>query len=151
MWRNGIYVYETRPGMLDYIGKGIGKSVSILLIFSPYLFIPYLIYRWIDPKPEPFFWIAGITVIGAFGVWCMIRYVFNRLRQWKDAGVGFKATATLYFFQAGFLVLRIWSVQAGFALLMRNYHESVTLSEIFAALYVLFLIIGYFKRKFPTL
>ncbi len=146
---NHVYLQIYRPGMVDYTGRTIGKIIRHLLLFSPYLFMPYILYRKIDTKPEPFIWTAILVIPGAFLVFHSYKYLIARLQQWKNNDK-FRGTIALYIFLLIFQILRVWSVQAGFSLLMNNYPEGMILSKIFACLYVFLLVIGYWKRPFFT-
>src|SRR5258708_765252 len=144
-----MYLQKYRPGMVDHLGRIIGKVIGHLFIFSPYLFMPYILYRKIDTKPEPFIWTAIIITIGALLVFYSYKYLIIRLQQWRTINK-FRGTAVLYLYLLTFLILRVWSIQAGFSLLMNNYHEGIILSKLFAGLYVFLLVIGYLKRQFFT-
>ena len=149
MWQNSMYVYDPKPGVLDYAGKGIGRVIGVLFMFSPYFLLPFLLYKWIDNKPEPFLWVAFFVIPGAILLYYGIKFLAGRLQQWKTTSGGFNARAALFFFPAGFLILRIWTVQAGFARLMQPWPEALTISKILAGLYFFFVLAGYFNRKFP--
>jgi hypothetical protein len=139
MWQNGMYVYDTKPGVIEYASKGIGKLIGVLFMYSPYFLLPYLLDKWIDPKPEPFLWAVFFVVPGALLFYYGIKFVRQQLR----------ARVAVFFFVTTFLVLRIWIVQAGFALLMQPWQEAVTVSKILAGFYLFFHLAGHFNRKFP--
>jgi len=146
MWNNGVYYEYYQPGIPEFIGRGIWKWIWVLFAYSPYLFMPYLIYRSIDQKPEPFGWTAIIVVIGAFLVYYLVKFIIIRIQRWKTTA-GFPATVFLYLFVLGFIVLQIWSVQAGFARLLHHFREGVLISQICAFIFALFLVTGYLNRK----
>jgi hypothetical protein len=146
MWRNGAYYEYYQPGLPESIGGGVGKWLGVLFIFSPYLFLPYLLYRSIDQKHEPFLWTASIVIIGAFLVYYLAKFIILRLIKWKTTG-GFPATASLYLFLLGFMVLQIWSVQAGFARLLIHFREGLLISQIFAVVFALSHLFAYLNRK----
>jgi hypothetical protein len=136
MWQNGVYVQAYRPGMVDHAGRGIGKILGVLFRYSPYLLTPYMAYHAIDSRPHPFLWSALICATGAVIIYQLAKLVIHRLRQYQ-ANAGFRGTLVLYLFLAGFLALRIWSVQAGFAILVSGYKEGLLISQILALIYFL--------------
>ncbi len=146
---NHTYLQNYRSGMVDHTGRAIGKVFRHLLLFSPYLLMPYILCRKIDTKPEPFIWTAILVISGAFLIFHFYKYLITRLQRWKNIDK-FRGTVAMYLYLLIFLILRIWSVQAGFSLLVNNYPEGIILSKIFAGLYVFLLVFGYLKRQFFT-
>lgn len=146
MWQNGAYVRYYQTGAVEVISRGIWKWIAVLFIFSPYFFLPYMLYRSIDNKPAPFLWTASIVVIGALLLYSLVKYILQRIVQWRKTA-GFRAKLVLYLFLLGFLVLRVWCVQAGFARLMHHYREGLFISQMFAFLYALIIVIGYLNYK----
>jgi hypothetical protein len=146
MWQNGVNVLYYQTGAVEVISRGIWKWIAVLFIFSPYFFLPYMLYRSIDNKPGPFLWTASIVVIGALLMYYLVTYILQRIVQWRKSA-GFPAKAVLYLFLLGFLVLRVWAVQVSFARLMHHYQEGLFISQIFAFLYALFFVIGYLNYK----
>jgi hypothetical protein len=148
MWWNGVYIKQYRPGAVDYMAAGFWKYVWLLFFLSPYLFIPYLIYRSIDHTPAPALYVAIFVLPGAFGVYYLVKYCLTRLYEWRKHSGGLQARLFLFLFLAGFLVLRIWSVQAGFARVLRSYPSASLLSNIFMVLYAFLLLNSYVRQKF---
>jgi hypothetical protein len=124
MWWNGVYVQPYRPGMADHAGRGFGSILGLLFRYSPYLLTPYMAYRAIDRQPHPFVWSALICGTCAVVIYRLAKLVVHQLGQYQ-ARTGFRGSLALYLFLAGFLALRVWAVQAGFALLIQNSHEGV--------------------------
>jgi len=52
MWRNYEHWRYYYPGTVEQVSGGIGKWTGVLFMFSPYLFLPYLLYRAIDESPS---------------------------------------------------------------------------------------------------
>lgn len=148
MWWNGVYVQEHRPGAVEFVAGGLGRYLGLLFFLSPYLFIPYLLYRSVNQAPAPALYLAVYVVPGAFLVYYLVKYCFTHLYQWKKEGGGFKASAALFLSLTAFLVIRVWAVQAGVARIFHSSSQGMVLSEGAAVLYVLLLLHAQVNRKF---
>ena len=146
-WRSG-YVREYPPSVLDHIFWGIGKYIWILFILSPYLFIPYIFFRWVDKAPDPALYILLFVIPGAFAAYYGIKYCLTRLQSCKMEGGGFRAQVAFFLASIAILFLRVWSVKAGFYLLLRPNPLAHGLSIACAVLYCFLLLNGYVNRRF---
>lgn len=145
---NGVHYNEYRPGAVSWAGRGLGRIFWMLLYYSPFVFAPYLVFRWVDNTPAPWLYVALIASVGALGVFYVVQAGQNRLGRWKREKGGIIPAAVNGMALLLLFALKVWAVEAGSARVLRSWKPGHEMALIIAVVYVLFMLNLNIKRQF---
>jgi hypothetical protein len=134
MWQNGYSLTPYRRGAIDRTGSMLGRLIRACIPFLPYLFVALLIYTPGRTDTRNSTWNAFVVLLLA----CLIFWVEKLLALWlKRLGESHPpAIVAFWAFAILVLVLQVWTIQAGTAMLFHRWREGHALSLLAAALFL---------------
>jgi hypothetical protein len=142
MWQNGIYQGPYRPGLSEKGGRLFGTLIGMCIPYLPYLFVALLLYT---PGPKDAgntLWNATVVLLLAALFFLVERGISTGLRRLGEHHIA--AKVGFWLFVTASLVLQIWCVQAGTAMLLRHWSGGHACSLLAAAFVTPFVAVRWF-------
>jgi hypothetical protein len=135
---NGVRFNQYRSGAVEWVGKGVGSIFWTCFYYSPFVLLPYLVFRMVDNTPAPFMYVFLIAATMGVLLFLATRKALNQLGEWKKREGSFSAGAVVTLVEVAYFVAKIWVVKEGFERALRSAHAGHEWAILIAVVYAFF-------------